>query len=124
MIEMLVADLDKEISEMEVEEKDAQADYEKYISDSAAKRAMDAKSIEEKESAKADTEAGLVKMTMEKKSKVKEAYETALRLKDLHLSCDWLLSNFQARKEARASEVESLKNAKAVLSGSDYALLQ
>jgi len=45
-------------------------------------------------------------------------------IKDLHLECDWLLANFQARKDARAGEVESLKNAKAVLSGADYSLLQ
>jgi len=124
MMDMLIADLDKQISESEVEEKDAQADYEKYISDSAAKRAIDAKSIEDKESAKADTEVQLVKMEMESKSKGKDAYETALRLKDLHLECDWLVSNYQTRKEARADEVDSLKKAKAVLSGADYALLQ
>ena len=32
MMDMLVADLDKEITEMEVEEKDAQAEYEKLTS--------------------------------------------------------------------------------------------
>merc|ERR1712157_409546 len=105
-------------------EKDAQADYEQFIADSAAKRAADSKSIEEKESAKADAEAALGKATLEKKSSLKEDYATAMLLKDLHLECDWLLSNFQTRKEARAGEVDSLKKAKAVLSGADYALLQ
>jgi len=124
MMDMLVADLDKDISEMEVEEKDAQADYEQFIEDSAAKRAADSKSMEEKESAKADTEAALGKAKLEKKSKAKESYATAMILRDLHLECDWLLSNFQTRKEARAGEVDSLKKAKAVLSGADYALLQ
>jgi len=124
LMDMLIADLDKEMSEMGVEEKDAQVDYEQFVEDSAAKRAADSKSIEEKESAKADTEAALGKDTLEKKSKAKESYATAVILKDLHLECDWLLSNFQARKEARAGEVDSLKKAKAVLSGADYALLQ
>merc|ERR1719356_1410598 len=102
LMDMLVADLDKEISEMGVEEKDAQADYEQFIADSASKRAADSKSVEEKESAKADTEARLGKATMEKKSKGKESYTTAVVIKDLHLECDWLLSNYQTRKEARA----------------------
>merc|ERR1719226_361140 len=124
MMGMLIADLDKEISEMGVEEKDAQEDYEQFIADSASKRAADSKSIEEKESAKADTEAALGKDTLEKKSKVKESYATAVVIKDLHLECDWLLSNYQTRKEARAGEVDSLKKAKAVLSGADYALVQ
>jgi len=124
LIDMLVADLDKEIQELTVDEKDAQADYEKFIEDSAEKRTQDTKSIEDKESAKADLETKLVEDDLEKKDKLKEAYNTALTLKDLHLECDWLLSNFDARKEARAGEVDSLKKAKAVLSGADYSLVQ
>jgi hypothetical protein len=53
MIDMLAADLDKEIEEMRFEEKDAQQEYEQFVADSAAKRAADSKSIEEKEGAKA-----------------------------------------------------------------------
>merc|ERR1719273_456498 len=115
-----MADLDKELQEIEVEEKDAQAEYEQLMADSATKRAADAKSIEEKESAKADTEAELQKMAIEKKSKMMEVLATVSTLKDLHLECDWLTANFEARKTARAGEADSLKNAKAVLSGADY----
>merc|ERR1719287_353063 len=122
LIDMLVADLDKEMQEMDVEEKDAQKEYETMMSDSAEKRTIDTKSISEKESAKADLEASLEKMAVEKKNKLAEAYATATTLKDLHLECDWLLSNFDARKEAREGEVESLKKAKAVLSGADFSL--
>merc|ERR1719183_3145384 len=56
MIDMLVADLEKEIQEMEFNEKDDQAEYEQMIEDSAAKRASDSKSLTDKETAKADTE--------------------------------------------------------------------
>jgi len=124
MVDMLIKDLDKEMTEMAVEEKDAQADYEQYITDSAEKRAADSKSIEEKESAKAAGEEALGKSKLEKKSKKKEAYSTAMLLRDLHLECDWLVSNYETRKKARAGEVDALKKAKEVLSGSDYALLQ
>jgi len=120
LIDMLIADLDKEEQEMTVEEKDAQKDYEQLMEDSSEKRTIDTKAIAEKEGAKADTEANLEKMTVEKKDKIAEAYATATTLKDLHLECDWLLSNFDARKEARAGEVDSLKKAKAVLSGADF----
>eukprot|EP00972_Heterocapsa_arctica_P087876 12959768-Heterocapsa_arctica.AAC.1 len=113
MVDMLIADLDKEMQEMTVDEKDSQKEYEQMMGDSADKRTIDTKSISEKESAKADLEAHLEKMGVEKKDKVAEAYATATTLKDLHLECDWLLSNFDARKEARAGEVDSLKKAKA-----------
>jgi peptidoglycan hydrolase CwlO-like protein len=124
MMDMMVADLDKEITEIETEEKENQAEYETFMKDSAEKRANDAKSIADKESAKADSEALLIKTKEDKTSKTKEAMATAEYLAEVHGDCDWLLSNFQMRKEARAGEVESLTKAKAVLAGADYSLLQ
>jgi septal ring factor EnvC (AmiA/AmiB activator) len=124
MMDLLAADLNKELSEMGVDEKNAQSEYEVFMGDSQAKRAQDSKSIADKEGTKAELEARLQKMGAEHKSTLGEAYATATTIKDLHLECDWLLSAFQARKEARAGEVDSLKNAKAVLSGADYSMLQ
>merc|ERR1719440_309234 len=124
MLDMMVADLDKEITETETQEKENQKEYEQFMSDSAAKRASDAKSIEDKESAKADLEATNIAAGEEKTAKMKEAMATAQYLSELHGECEWLLSNFEVRKEARAGEVDSLKKAKAVLSGADFSLLQ
>merc|ERR1719387_2438230 len=90
----------------------------------AEKRASDAKSIEDKESAKADLEATNIAAAEEKNAKMKEAMATAKYLSELHGECDWLLTNFETRKEARAGEIDSLKKAKAVLSGADFSLLQ
>jgi len=124
MLDMMVADLDKEITEIETEEKENQAEYEQFMKDSAEKRANDAKSIEDKESAKADMESNLISSKEEKGAKMKEAMATAQYLSEVHGDCDWLLTNFQVRKDARVGEVDALKKAKAVLSGADYSLLQ
>merc|ERR1719478_1499567 len=43
MMDTMVADLDKEITEIEVEEKEGQKEYEQFMADSAEKRANDAK---------------------------------------------------------------------------------
>merc|ERR550514_1525164 len=123
-MDMMAADLDKEIQEMEFEEKDAQAEYEEFVKVSADKRAADAKSIEEKESAKAGLEANIVDMEADKKATMKEAMAKGEYIADLHAECDWLVENYAVRKEARAGEVDALKKAKAVLSGADYSLLQ
>merc|ERR1719390_232728 len=124
MMDLMVADLDKEITEVEVEEKEAQAEYEQFMADSAKKRALDAKSIEDKEGVKADTEAKLLKDEEAKATTMKEAMATHEYLADVHADCDWLLTNFETRKTARAGEVDALTKAKAVLSGADYSLLQ
>merc|ERR1719395_378099 len=76
MMDMMIADLDKEIQETEVEEKENQAEYETFMDESAKKRASDAKSIEDKESAKADLEGSLIKAGEEHKAKMTEAMNT------------------------------------------------
>merc|ERR1719263_144940 len=91
MIDLLVADIDKEITTMELEEKEAQKEYEGFMADSSEKRALDSKAITDKEAAKADTEGQLETDTDTKKSKTIEAMETAKYIGGLHEECDWLL---------------------------------
>merc|ERR1719401_952009 len=124
MIDLLVKDLDKELTEAETSEKDAQADYGQLMKDSAAKRTSDVQVLARKSSAKADAEADLQAHTDAKASSGRELVATAKYIASLHAECDWLLQYFDARKEARAGEAESLKRAKAVLSGADFSLLQ
>merc|ERR1719158_990270 len=122
MIDLLVADIDKDNQESEVNEKDAQADYESFMSDASEKRAQDSKAVTDKEGAKAETELQSNKDS--KGSKTVEAMETAKYIGGLHQECDWLLSNFDARKAARSGEIDALGKAKAVLSGADSSLVQ
>jgi len=124
MMDMLIADLEKEITEMEFEEKDSQAEYEQFIEDSKEKRVQDSKSLADKEANKAEAEDHLEKLGEQILTKMKEHMAVQDTLKQTHVECDWLLQNFDTRKEARAGEVESLKKAKAVLSGADFSLLQ
>merc|ERR1719181_1095723 len=108
MIDLLVADIDKENQIMKVDEEDSQKDYEKLIADSAEKRALDSKAITDKESAKAEAEDAVEKDTESLKSTQLEAMETAKYLGGLHQDCDWLLSNYEARASARSGEIDAL----------------
>merc|ERR1719330_1532609 len=124
MIDLLIKDLDKEMTEAETEEKDSQADYEELMSDSAAKRTADSQAVDEKSAAKADATAALESHTDAKEDATKEAMLNAKFIASLHGECDWLLQYFEARRAARAGEVDSLGRAKAVLSGADFSLVQ
>merc|ERR1719151_38519 len=124
MIDLLIADLDKEMTEAETNEKDAQGDYETLMKDSAAKRTKDSKLLGEKETIKAETEADLESSVDEKAATTKELMSTMQYIQSLHNECDWLIKYFDVRREARASEIDALGKAKAVLSGADYSLLQ
>merc|ERR1719343_1200072 len=59
MMDLLIKDLDKEMTEAEVTEKDAQEDYEVFMKDSADKRAQDSKTLTDKEGALAALKSGL-----------------------------------------------------------------
>jgi len=123
MMDLLIKDLDKEMTEAETEEKDAQADYEILMKDSADKRGQDSKSLTDKSSAKADLQAQLEDLNDSRSATGSELAATLKYIHQLHLECDWLLEYFNARKEARADEIDALRKAKAVLAGADYALL-
>jgi len=124
MIDLLVKDLDKEMTVAETEEKDAQGDYEQMMKDSADKRAGDSKNLADKESTLADMQAALEKDTEGLASTTKELGATLQYIQSLHAECDWLLQYFEVRKEARTSEIDALGKAKAVLSGADFSLVQ
>eukprot|EP00405_Crypthecodinium_cohnii_P014526 CAMPEP_0206444848 /NCGR_PEP_ID=MMETSP0324_2-20121206/15148_1 /ASSEMBLY_ACC=CAM_ASM_000836 /TAXON_ID=2866 /ORGANISM="Crypthecodinium cohnii, Strain Seligo" /LENGTH=756 /DNA_ID=CAMNT_0053912933 /DNA_START=232 /DNA_END=2500 /DNA_ORIENTATION=+ len=124
MMDLLIKDLEKEMTEAEAEEKNAQKSYEELMSDSAAKRAEDSKFLTSKSATKADLEENLEARMMSKKDAVSELMATEKYIASLHAECDWLLKYAEARKSARTSEIDSLKRAKAVLAGADYSLLQ
>jgi len=124
MIDSLIAELDKELTEAQTEEKLAQEEYEELMADSTAKRAADSKSLTDKEALKAETEDNLVKLGEEHKGTVKELMATEQYISQLHAECDWLIQYFDVRMEARTGEIDALGKAKAVLSGADFSLLQ
>jgi len=124
MLDTLVADLDKEMTEAQTTEKNSQKEYESMMNDSASKRAADSKAIADKMSAKAATEESFQSNKEEKKATSNELMAVHEYISSLHAECDWLLKYFDVRKEARTGEIESLKQAKAVLSGADFSLLQ
>jgi predicted RNase H-like nuclease (RuvC/YqgF family) len=103
MIDLLVKDLDKEMTVAKTDEKDAQADYEQMMKDSSAKRADDSKTLADKEGALADMQASLEKGLEDKASTTKELGATLQYIQSLHAECDWLLQYFDVRKEARDS---------------------
>ena len=120
MIDTLVNDVETEMQEAKLEEKDAQGDYEKFIADAASKRAEDSKSMTDKEAALADTSDSLVTNKEALKNKKFEQMETEKYIGGLHADCDWLLKYYDMRKEARTNEIDAMGKAKDVLNGADY----
>merc|ERR1719265_1583162 len=109
-----VKDLDDQVTEATEQRK---SEHDEFVTTMANNNAA-------KEAAKADTEAALTKASTEKTATTAEHMAKLEEISALHGECDWLVANFETRKEARAGEIDSLKKAKAVLSGADYSLVQ
>jgi len=124
MMDMLVADIDKEMLAAKMEEKDSQDDYEKLMMESSEIRASDSKALTDKTAAKADGEANLEALQETKTATGVELKAVLDYIASLHGDCDFLLEFYDQRKEARASEIDAMGKAKAVLNGADYSLVQ
>merc|ERR1719197_129933 len=119
LMTMMQKDLQSDMKDAEADETAAQKDYEALMTESAASRAQAAKSITDKEASRAQLETKLQETKEAKVLTVETLEDIALTVNHLHTSCDFIIQNYDSRKEARTNESESLKNAKSVLAGAD-----
>merc|ERR1719194_252120 len=122
MMDTIITDLANDMKDMEYEEKTAQDDYAELMSDSQTTRAGDSKALTGKTSTKAEVENELMMTKEVRSATATDLKQIATVISDLHAACDFIMANFDLRKEARTSEIEGLKNAKAVLSGASFSL--
>jgi chromosome segregation ATPase len=121
LMDNMVEELKTEHTEAKHEEETAQKDYEDLMSASQKSRSKNAESITEKESASSEWTEKIENAKTEHASTTEALAKLAEYIAGLHASCDFLVENYGARKEARTNEIEGLKNAKAVLSGANFA---
>jgi len=121
LMDNLMNELKASLAEAEHAEKTAQTEYQELMTESQETRAQDTKSVTDKSAGKANLEAKLTSAKETKHLTVKELDDIGMYISQLHGSCDFILDNFKLRTDARTNEIEGLKNAKAVLSGANYA---
>ena len=66
MIDLLIKDLDKEMTEAQTEEKDSQADYEEMMKVSAEKQTSNFKTLTTKEATNASHEVDFIGLALQK----------------------------------------------------------
>jgi len=120
LLKKLIADVEKDSTEAQTEEKNSQEQYEEFMGESSASRADKVKEIGGLNDSKATLESSSTAANAELQSAQASAAAASKVLASLHQECDWLVQNFDTRKAARAGEVDSLNNAKAILAGADF----
>jgi chromosome segregation ATPase len=124
MMDQMVKDVEMDMQEAKMTEANSQEDYEQAMKDAAIKREKDSKSIVTKEAESAETTTKLEETREGKSTKEAQLGNANDKLNELHQSCDFLLDNYDSRKEARAKESDGLKQSKAVLAGASFGFLQ
>jgi len=120
LMEMLHGDLQNDMKKAESDEKTAQSEYESLMATSAETRSEKAKSITDKESSKAELEGKFEQAKEGKALTDEQLAQIKTQIGNLHASCDFIMENFDLRLQARTNEMESLRNAKAVLAGATF----
>eukprot|EP00933_Yihiella_yeosuensis_P081882 TRINITY_DN95587_c0_g1_i1.p1 TRINITY_DN95587_c0_g1~~TRINITY_DN95587_c0_g1_i1.p1 ORF type:complete len:670 (+),score=249.30 TRINITY_DN95587_c0_g1_i1:71-2080(+) len=118
LMQQIIADTKALEAEATRDEEEATADYKRLIEKTEASIKAQYEELSSQHSERASSKQNLLTAQQSLEGASAELANLATEAADLHESCDFLLKNFDLRQKARADEVESLKTAKAVLSGS------
>merc|ERR1719230_2062033 len=124
MIDEMIEEMKDDMAEAKRDEEEAQKDYEETMNDAATKRADDSKLMVTKEGEKAEQTTKLEELKEEKRTKKGQLEVLEDKIDNLHKTCDFLIAQYAAIKEARTKEEEGLKTAKSVLAGANFGFLQ
>jgi len=117
LIEKLVYDAKEIMGESKKAESEAQAAYEELVADTNDSTKSLTKTVLTKTDVKVEAKKDLMQKNLDLKETGKELERLAATDGDLHKDCDYVLKNFGVRQQARSEEIESLKQAKSILSG-------
>jgi len=113
---------DAEVVEVELTttEQKSQKDYAQFVQDATNSIETDRSSIESKTGEVAENEAALSETEKEQLLNQEELDKLTALLQAHHAECDYVMKYFDIRQEARQEEMDSIKDAKAILSGADF----
>jgi len=118
MLEQIIGEAKQLEADAIKAEADGQKAYESFVKDSNKSIEEKTRDITNKSGEKATAEADKTAAEESKEAAMNEQQQNMNENADLHKACDFTTKNFDIRQEARDQEVEALRQAKAILSGS------
>lgn len=117
LLQSVIDDSKKAENDAHVSERDAQVAYEQFIKDANASIDAKQKAVVQKTEERATASQDRSAASGAKDAAVKQLAALADYKGQLHGSCDFVMNNFDGRQEARAQEMEALRQATNILSG-------
>jgi len=120
MITNIINDAKAMEAETRRDEAVAEKEFAALTKETESTIAMKNTSIDNKKDTKADKKAALVADKKELEGDQMDLFQLGNTKMTLHQDCDFTMKNFEVRQSARDQEVEALKQAKSILSGSKF----
>lgn len=117
MIEKIVEDSKATEKEAIADESEAQANYETFVADANAAIGKLKKGISQKQDESANKDAEKQQRSADLTAASEEFDQLTAYRQDLHGQCDFIVKHFDARKQARTTEIEAIAEAKGILAG-------
>jgi hypothetical protein len=117
MLENLITETKQLEAEATEGEKEAQASYEEFMTESNALMAAKMEAIVNLGKELAACEQDLITAETDLQNTIDDMEEISATVADLHSACDFVLKNFDLRQKARGEEIEALQEALGILSG-------
>jgi len=119
MIQGIIKEAETVEKEATAAEQEAQTAYEEFVTNT--NEGVDAlnRGLAEKAEAKARADSDMAANAADLKANLATLNELHDYNGELHVSCDFVLKNFEVRQTSRAREIEALQQAKAVMSGAN-----
>merc|ERR1719191_1920319 len=106
---------------MNADEQKSQADYSDYVAATTSSIEADRESIAEKEKQLASAESEKSETEESQLANQASLDKLAELLQGLHNQCDYVIKYFDIRQQMRAEEMDAINEAKAILSGANFA---
>jgi len=113
----IIKNAEQEEAKLIADEQDAQTSYGKFAQDATDTIEADRAAVLEKTELQSKTEGALSETEEAILEKETSLTKLAELLTNLHADCDYVMKYFEVRQEARAEEMDSIEQAKAILSG-------
>jgi len=122
LLQMVIDDAHREEVELEADENKAQKMYGEFVSSSTTSIEADRATIAEKEKHVAEKSSELSKTEESQLANGEMLESLDGTLTGLHAECDYVIKYFKLRQQARQEEMDSIEEAKAILSGAKFGL--
>jgi len=113
----IIKNAEQEEAKLIADEQDAQTSYGNFAQDATDTIEADRAAVLEKTELQSKTEGALSETEEAILEKETSLTKLAELLTNLHADCDYVMKYFEVRQDARAEEMDSIKQAKAILSG-------